>query len=216
MPYGNYAETALQLVLLFAPALAIMALVRFNTLRNSRAHPLLIALVECALFALVTALVAVTLVEGNQSGRALDLNPLVGVTGTAAFRSLFIAIFVVLPMPLAVVAVGRFPRLASVHIALPFFVGVFAVIEAAQYVRGGRAASSQDIFLGATGATLAATYFGHLLRPLIGEMLRELGQPDFPAAAPRLGPVSVRRTVLTAAAVICPFAWIAMLAPPTP
>ena len=101
------------------------------------------------------------------------------------------------------------------HIALPVFLAVFALVEAAQYLRGGRAASSQDVVLGAAGATLAASYFGALLQPLTGEMLRELRNPRS-AVVPRLGAVSPRRTVVAAAALLGPFVWVAMLAPPTP
>jgi len=175
----------------------------------------MIALVESVLLCLVIALVVVTVVQRDQSGHAADLNPLTGVAGTDAFRSMFVVNFIVLPIPLATVAVLRVPRLSSLPIALPFFVAFFLAVEGAQYVGGGRVASSQDVILGATGATLAATYFGRLLRPTALEMLRGLGQPHGWGAA-RFGVVSVRRSAVTAVALLGPLVWVSMLTSPTP
>ena len=215
MPYMNYVETATSYLVLLSPLIVLCTLIRARNLRLAgRAYPFSLAVLEAALAALIIAVLVVTVVATDQSGRSFDANPLTGVTGTDAFRWLFAVNFVILPMPLAAVAVTRFNQLTSIRASLPIFSTAFILVEVAQYVRGGRAASIQDVLLAVAGAILASTFLGRLVGPISRELLRT--RDTEPAGGRLRGHVSPRRTIATALAVICPFAWTATLDAPSP
>lgn len=213
VPYGNFIEATLLFLLLASPVLVVFLAVRVGRLQKARyCHPYLLAGVELAIVVSMMALVVVTVGTPTTGGRSLDLNPLVGISGTDAFRSLFFINFVLIPMPLAAIVVTRFNRLSAFGAALAGSTAVFLLVETAQFLRGGRVASTQDVLLSVVGATLAATFFGRLVAPLSRELLRTRGTPLLTPA--RLGRVSRIRVVVTGLAILGPLAWTFSL--PTP
>jgi len=214
VPYSNYLEAAALLVLLALPLIALAGAWRSRLLRRRGfAHPIALAATECTLLVVVLADLVITLVMPAQAGRSIDLNPLIGAEGTSAFRWLFLTNFVLLPMPLAAVAALRFNALAKVRNSLWLFGAVFLLVETAQYVRGGRVASVQDVLLATAGATLAASFVGTWARPLSAELSR-IG-PDSSMPPRLVSPVSRRRSVVTGVAVLGPLVWAASLPAPT-
>lgn len=159
MPYAQYSDAAVALLILVSPAFTLGWWWRSRQLRGTVPKPELTALLEVLLVASVIGIAGVSLFGQIGDRRVLDLNPFGGRFDSAAMRRQLIG-NVLLPTPVAVFATSRFGRLRTMWAQALIGFGLMFALEGAQYVVGGRVASLQDVLAGTLGWTAASWLTG--------------------------------------------------------
>lgn len=154
MPYSQYSEPALALLLLSILPLGLLATWRGRVLSGRASYPYRRAVGEVAIVAYLVVVVGVTLFGPEASGRAVDLDVLSGDVSSDSFRKQMIG-NILLFVPLGICIGLARPEVLRPRWIAPLAMSAPVLAEAAQYIsNSGRVASVQDVVLGAVGAAL--------------------------------------------------------------